>query len=147
MWFDTYLTNSRRLVSLNNCKSDFEKVTCGVPQGSILGALLFLLFIDDLPLYVDNVLADLYANDTTLHDIQTSLEAIDANLQKGLNQLHIWCKNNCMVLNSVKTKVILVTTNQKRLRLQNTNLNLQYMDESLKMISSDKKLGVRVDNN
>ena len=41
MWFDTYLTNRRQLVSLNNCRSDFEKVTCGVPQGSILGPLLF----------------------------------------------------------------------------------------------------------
>ena len=146
-WFDTYLTNRRQLVSLNNCKSDFEKVTCGVPQGSILGPLLFLLFINDLPLYVDNVSADLYADDTTLYDIQTSLEAIEVNLQEGLNQLHIWCKNNGMVLNSVKTKVMLVTTNQKRLRLQNTNLNLQYMDETLKMISSDKILGVYVDNN
>ena len=52
-----------------------------------------------------------------------------------------------MILNSVKTKVMLVTTKQKRLRLQNTNLNLQYMDETLKMISSDKILGVYVDNN
>ena len=100
MWFDTYLsnTNRRQLVSLNNCKSDFEKVTCGVPQGSILGPLLFLLFINDLPLYVDNVSADLYADDTTLYDIQTSLEAIEVNLQEGLNQLHICCKNNRMVL-------------------------------------------------
>ena len=113
MWFDTYLTNRRQLVSLNKCKSDFEKVTCGVPQCSILGPLLFLLFINDLPLYVDNVSADLYAADTTLYDIQTSLEAIKVNLQEGLNQLHIWCKNNGMVLNSVKTKVMLVTTNQK----------------------------------
>ena len=147
MWFDTYLTNRQQMVSLNNCKSDTEKVTCGVPQGSILGPLLFLLFINDLPLYVNNISADLYADDTTLYDIQTSLEAIEANLQNGLNQLHIWCKNNGMVLNSAKTKVMLVTTNQKRLRLQNTNLNLQYMDETLKMISSDKILGVFVDNN
>ena len=65
----------------------------------------------------------------TLYDIQSSLESIEVNLQEGLNQLHIWCKNNGMVLNSVKTRVMLVTTNQKRLRLQNTNLNLQYMDD------------------
>ena len=147
MWFDTYLTHRQQMVSLNNCKSDTEKVTCGVPKGSILGPLLFLLFINDLPLYVNNISADLYADDTTLYDIQTSLEATEANLQNGLNQLHIWCKNNGMVLNSAKTKVMLVTTDQKRLRLQNTNLNLQYMDETLKMILSDKILGVFVDNN
>ena len=125
------------MMLINNCKSDFEKGTCGVPQGSILEPLLILLFINDLHLFVNNVSADVYANDTTLYDIQTSLEAIKVNLQERLNQLHIWCKNNGMILNSVRTKVMLVTTNQKRLRLKNTNLNLLYMDEKLKMISSD----------
>ena len=52
-----------------------------------------------------------------------------------------------MVLNSAKTKVMLVTTSQKQQRLHNTNLNLQYIDETLKMISNDKILGVFVDNN
>ena len=61
---------------------------------------------------MDKVSADLYADDTTLYDIQTSLEAIEVNLQEALNQLHIWCKNNGMVLNSVKTKVMLVTTKE-----------------------------------
>ena len=96
---------------------------------------------------MDNVIADRYADGTTLYDIQTTLETIEVNLQDGLNQLNSWCKNNGMVLNSMKNKVMLVTTNQKRLRLQNTNLNVQYMDEMLKMISSDKILGVYVDNN
>ena len=96
---------------------------------------------------MDIVSADLYADDTSLYDIQTSLEAIEVNLQEGLNQLHIRHKNNGMLLNSVKTKIMLVTTNQKRLRLQNTNLNIQYMDETLKMISSDKILGAYIDNN
>ena len=100
-----------------------------------------------IPIYVDNVSADLYANDTTLYDIQTSLETIEVNLHDGLNQLHTWCKNNGTVLNLVKTKVMRVTSNQKRLRLQNTNLNLQYIDETLKIISNDKILGVYVDNN
>lgn len=147
MWFKTYLTQRRQQVTINNNKSDFETVSYGVPQGSILGPLLFLLFINDLPLYVDNVSADLYADDTTLYDIQNSLEMAEQNLQLGLNQLHVWCRNNGMVLNSAKTKVMLVTTSQKRQRLQNTCLTLQYMDETLKTVSSDKILGVFVDNN
>ena len=146
MWFDTYLAHRRQQVSINDNKSDFETVTCGIPQGSILGPLLFLLFINDLPLYV-NVSADLYADDTTFYDIQASIELIEKNLQLALNQLHIWCRNNGMLLNSEKTKVMLITTNQKRQRLPNTNLNLKYMDESLKTISNDKILGVFVDNN
>ena len=134
-------------MSINDNKSDFETVTFGVPQGSILGPLLFLLFINDLPLYVNNVSADLYADDTTLYDVQNSVEMIEHNLQTGLNQLHIRCKSNGMVLNSAKTKVMLITTCQKRQRLASSNLHLKYSDESLKMISNDKILGVFVDNN
>ena len=146
-WFSTYLAHRRQQVSINDNKSDFETVTFGVPQGSILGPLLFLLFINDLPLYVNNVSADLYADDTTLYDVQNSVEMIEHNLQTGLNQLHIWCKSNGMVLNSAKTKVMLITICQKRQRLASSNLHLKYSDESLKMISNDKILGVFVDNN
>ena len=77
------------MMLINNCKSDFEKVTCCVPQGSILEPLLFLLFINDLHLFVVYVSADVYDNDTTLYDIQTSLEGIEVNLQERLNQLYI----------------------------------------------------------
>ena len=96
---------------------------------------------------MDNVSADLYADDTTLYNIQTSMQMIEQNLQFGLNQLHIWCRNNGMVLNSAKTEVMLITTNQKRQRMHNANLNLQYIGETLNMISSDKTLAVFVDNN
>ena len=136
------------LYRINDNKSDFETVTFGVPQGSIFGPLLFLLFINDLPLYVNNVSADLYADNTTLYDVQNSEEKmIEHNLQTGLNQLHIWCKSNGMVLNSAKTKVMLITTCQKRQRLASSNLHLKYSDESLKIISIDKILGAFVDNN
>ena len=147
LWFNTYLTHRQQQVSVNSSRSDFEPVSCGVPQGSILGPLLFLLFINDLPLYTDTVSTDMYADDTTLYDIQHSQEVIEQNLQIALNQLHIWCKNNGMLLNASKTKVMLVTTNQKRQRLNNANLKLNYVDESLQTVSSDKILGVFVDNN
>ena len=81
-----------------------------------------------LILYVNNVSADLYADDTTLYDVQNSVEMIEHNLQTGLNQLHIWCKSNGMVLNSAKTKVMLITTCQKRQRLASSNLHLIAMN-------------------
>ena len=106
-----------------------------------------MLFINDLPLYMSGVSADLYADDTILYDIQNSLKIIEQNLQSALNQLHLWCKSNGMLLNSNKTKVILVTTDQKRQRLNSASLQFNYIDESLNMTSSDKILGVFVDNN
>ena len=70
-WFKSYLTQRRQQVYVNNSKSDIGGLLYGVPQGSILGPLLFLLFINDLPLYVMNVNTDLYhVDDTTLYDIQ-----------------------------------------------------------------------------
>ena len=146
-WFNTYLTNRKQQVAINNCKSDFKQISYGVPQGSILGPLLFLLFINDLPLYTSNVFTDLYADDTTLYDVQDSMEQIENNLQSSLNNLQIWCRSNGMILNSSKTKVMLVTTYQKRQRLTNDQFDLTYNKESLNMISNDKILGVFVDNN
>ena len=108
---------------------------------------MFLLFINDLHLYTNNVFTDLYADDTTVYDIQDSMEQIESNLQSALNDLQIWCKSNGMILNSSKTNVMFVTTNQKRKRLNRQNLDLNFQNEPLNMISSDKILGVFVDNN
>ena len=104
--------------------------------------LLFLLVINDLPLYTSNVCTDLYADDTALYDVQNSLEQIESNIQIGLDNLHVWCRENGMIINSLKTKVRLVTTNQKRQRLENKNIDLKFNKETLNTISNDKILGV-----
>ena len=91
-------------MAINSCKSDFKSISYGVPQGSILGPLLVLLFINDLPLYKNNVFTDLYTDDTTLYDIQDSVEQIENNLQSALNNLNSWCRSNGMILNSSKNK-------------------------------------------
>ena len=63
----------------------------GVPQGSILGPLMFLLFINDLPLYTKPVFTDMYADDTTMYEIGISQAEIERNLQLALNNLSKWC--------------------------------------------------------
>ena len=132
-------------MAINNRKSEFKHISCGVPQGSILGPLLFLLFINDLPLCTSNVCTDLYADDTTLYDVQNSMEQIESNIQIALDNLHVWCRENGMIINSLKTKVMLVTTNQKRQRLE--KLDLKFNNDTLNTISNDKILGVFVDKN
>ena len=68
-------------------------------------------------------------------------------MQRALNLLHIWCQQNGMVLNTDKTKVMLITSRQKRLTLQNPGLSLRYSDIDIKMTPSEKILGVHVDDN
>ena len=70
------------------------------------------------------------------------MEQIEDNLQIALNNLHVWCKSNGMVLNSAKTKVMLVTTNQRRKRLDHDSLDLKFNNDDLNVISNDKILGV-----
>ena len=73
-WFESYLTNRKQMVTVNGENSINLNTICGVPQWSILGSLLFLIFIIDLPICLKNTVTntDMYADDTTIFDIGTS---------------------------------------------------------------------------
>ena len=131
--------------SKQNIASARETVKFGVPQGSILGPLLFLLFINDLPLHT-KVKTDLYADDATLYEINRAKEEIERKLQLAIKDLARWCKQNGMIINIEKTKAMLVTTRQRRTRIDD-NLNLSLNDEQLLTVSNEKVLGVQIDNN
>ena len=94
--------------------------------------------LTDLPLYINNVSDYLNAYDTTLYDIQNSIEMIEQNLQISLNQLHIWCKKQWNGVEFGKNK----TNVDNYLSEATDNLNFNYNEELLKMISNDKILGV-----
>ena len=146
-WFSSYLLGRNQKVFVNNVLSESENVICGVPQGSILGPLLFLIFINDLPLNINNVLTDLYADDTTLYYIDKSEAYIEQQLQCALLKLSEWCKENGMLINTTKTKVMLITTPQRRFYLNNYNPQLTYNNEQLSVVACEKILGVFIDNN
>ena len=91
----------KQIVSFKNIASAHETVKYGVPQGSILGPLLFLLFINDLPLH-SKVKIDLYADDATLYEINRSKEEIERKLQLAIKDLARWCKQTGMIINIEK---------------------------------------------
>ena len=145
----SYLDDRTQVVSVNNKLSDIDHVKCGVPQGSILGPLLFLIFINDLPLFLKDTIfsAGLYADDTAVYDAQFDLNELKANLQKSLIVFRKWCEQNGMLLNTDKTKVMLITTRQKRLHINENILSLSYNDVELQITTGDKILGVNIDEN
>ena len=148
-WFTSYLSNRSQRVSMNNKCSGSERVSFGVPQGSILGPLLFLIFINDLPLTLKHLVSstDLYADDTTIYDIQSNIQTLQQNLQNSLILLNKWCRENGMVINTDKTKVMLITSRQKLYNLQNDNLLLKSCGVDLKLSSNEKILGVQIEEN
>ena len=83
---------------------------------------------------------DFYADDTTLYVVGESLETIEINLQVVLNCLVKWCKCNGMLINTAKTKVMLIITHLKRTSLINGQLSLHLNNEQLNMITNDKVL-------
>ncbi|MES9882038.1 MAG: reverse transcriptase family protein, partial [Sedimenticola sp.] len=148
-WFQSYLEQRSQIVSINGERSEGLSIQYGVPQGSILGPVLFLLFINDLPLMLSETVkgTDLYADDTSIYDIQSDKFELQNNLQQALGKLGKWCKSNGMLLNTDKTKVMLLTTRQKRTSMADKTLELKYDNIDLHMTTGDKILGIHVDEN
>ena len=93
-WFNSYLNHRTQTVHNGQELSDSVNVKTGVPQGSILGPTLFLLLINDLPLYIKFCFSDFYADDATFHTHDKNLNAIDFNSQSDRDTVKSWCRQN-----------------------------------------------------
>jgi hypothetical protein len=146
MLLESYLANRTQYVFLNGDCSSIDYVTCGVPQGSVLGPLLFNLFINDLPLYVSNpsVINDLFADDNSMHSSAPDIETVQSNLQQGLNEISDWCLENKMVLHPGKTKCMVIASRQKH-QLTPLNLSLFLDSKEIQQVTEHRLLGVIID--
>ena len=145
-WFTDYLFNRKQIVNYNNVSSDAEYVTCGVPQGSILGPLLFIIFANDVADYVQYSEIIKYADDTVLYVAGKSIEIIESYFSSDLNGLATWLEENELILNlnKGKTEVMLCGTG-KRLSTIERPLNVMYKQSCINITTTYKYLGVNID--
>lgn len=111
-WIKSYLTNRQQYVSYNDTDSDFKNVVCGIPQGSILGPLLFLLYINDLSNISSKLKFILFADDTNIFYTDNDIANVFTTLNKELEHLNTWFKLNKLSLNVDKTNFMIFKSNK-----------------------------------
>ena len=106
-WLKSYLNNRKQYVYINGEASQLKDITCGVPQGSVLGPLLFLIYINDLPNISKVFQFFLFADDTNIYYEAESPDKLELVINKELKKLHSWLVVNRLSLNMDKTNFIM----------------------------------------
>lgn len=152
-WFQSYLSNRKQYVQLEyhnsqtgmieNVQSEVECMTGSIPQGSVLGCILFLIYINDLPKVID-VPSILYADDISLvFPYHTNDGNISPRLNAIITCVSNWLSSHNLEINFTKTKIIQFRPYQK----QHLDINFTYNHSTIECINSTKLLGLQIDSN
>ena len=138
-YMSNYLTNRKQRVRINSSFSSWENIIAGVPQGSILGPLLFNIFLNDLFLFASSSKLSNYADDNTLYASGHNLEAVKKELLNDFSIVTEWFYENHMVLNAGKCHFMCLGKNTE-------NETLVFNNTTMENSKEEKILGVIIDN-
>ena len=142
-WCQNYLSNRSQCTLANGVRSTYSVIDFGVPQGSVLGPLFFILYVNDLQQALNGVKVQLYADDTVLYISHANPAVARACLQVNLNRLHKWCAVNKLTLNPSKTKMMSFGTRHSIKKAKNCRLVLD--SKEIQVVSTFKYLGFTLD--
>ena len=143
-WFKSYLMDRKQYVSVNGSNSSYLNVTCGVPQGSVLGPLLFLIYINDLPQSSSKLVFYLFADDTNIYFEAENLNLLQQTVNKELKKVKMWFGVNKLSLNIDKTSFIIFKSPQ---HFSSDSINIKIGNRPVKKTCYVKFLGVLLDEN
>lgn len=144
-WFSSYLNNRRQRVKFKNCVSESLGVEHGVPQGTVLGPLLFLLYINDVVNVVTECHVELFADDTMLYLSGNNLNNMQKTLIGELGKLFSWLCKNKLCLNVAKSKFCLFGKKRVLANVNLEHINININNERIAYDSKVKYLGVIFD--
>ena len=142
-WFKSYLTNRKQFVFLNGEYSELANITCGVPQESVLGPLLFLIYINDLPNISKVLNFYLFADDTNIYSEAETLNKLETIINKELKKLHTWLIVNRLSLNIDKTNFLVFHPYNKPVKQR---ITIKIHKNAITEKDHIKYLGVMIDS-
>ena len=143
--FESYLSDRTQYVNIDWCHSALRDANLGVSQGSMLGLILFLIFMNNLPKILEYSAAEICADDTTISanvDYRSAPGVLNQILQAHVGKVAQWTTDNKMVLNESKTKVMLVAGKRLHKTMSSTSLTVHVNSVELEQVQFHKLLGV-----
>uniref|UniRef100_A0A3B5QAJ9 Reverse transcriptase domain-containing protein n=1 Tax=Xiphophorus maculatus TaxID=8083 RepID=A0A3B5QAJ9_XIPMA len=142
-WIRSYIGERKQFVELDGQKSDVLNITCGVPQGSVLGPKLFILYINDIVKISNLIKYIIFADDTSIFCTGENIQQLSKVINTEIEKLQHWLKNNKLFVNLDKTKFMIFGNNKKQ---ENNPIKISIDSVNLEEIHEIKFLGVTLDN-
>ena len=145
-WIKSYLSNREQRVKANSTLSEYDTTTQGVPQGSILGPLFYIIYANDLVNTIQGSKVALYADDTVIYTTSKNISNALQQIQGDLNNLGDWCTQNGIHINENKTKYV-IFGNQINTASTSGNqpLRLLYKGKEIERVTNYCYLGIKLD--
>ena len=139
-----YLTDRTQKYNLQGMLSKQRKITCGIRQGSILGLLLFTIYINNLPNCLKHTTPRMFADDTSLTAAEETLNEVEKRANEDLKNVRNWLSANKLNLNIAKTEYVLIGS-RYRINSLDVQPSINIDKQSVKRVKHTKVLGVQID--